>query len=577
MSPDVVTVGRMTVNCIVPRDHPNIERVRWRLNEVAAAPLRRALEELLAPLGALRSDEVVIIRRLELSFDLDTSREVSDVARRWAARLAAQLAQSLQAGSRTTGMLRFPDQAGYLARFLVDTAAGRAAGKWYYRRYRGLTALSIPATLRTALLEDSSQGLAALRSLDAAEHAPVLDALGAREARRVVETIAAGGDDGGGPDQAAAALLPVIAAWRASAVGFRSPWSSALALLALGSIDLAAPSLPAVARLAAALASWVWDKREATASHIAAIDSAPALAPVFALPSTARQQLEAALGRDFVAVRVPGAAPPGHTPFGGLVLLLRHVGELPIDAIWPDARDRAIARLLVLARCAGGGRYERVLADPVVQRLCGMPTDDTPPPLLEWLATNSDRMAQSLAPALARDRLAAARSIRLTVGRDSNVGALSIRIAEPEGYWLGLEPMSASLRAALRPRGASSGLATTRDLRLAAVRATTRVLSYLALPGWLSMPIDADLCLTLAAQHVLRAFARRLPGFSESSPAYLYENFLAFPATVEETAVRLVCRTGRPPLAALFGITGALRGQISLPWLGPPLEIFSGG
>ena len=82
----------------------------------------------------------------------------------------------------------------------------------------------------------------------------------------------------------------------------------------------------------------------------------------------------------------------------------------------------------------------------------------------------------------------------------------------------------------------------------------------------------------LAAQQVLRAFARRLPGFSESSPAYLYNNFLAFSATLEDSGSRRVYRTGHPPLAALLGMTGTLRGRIVVPWLdGPPLELYSGG
>src|SRR5262249_40643600 len=134
------------------------------------------------------------------------------------------------------------------------------------------------------------------------------------------------------------------------------------------------------------------------------------------------------------------------------------VAELPIDTIWPDAGDRAFARLLVLARCSGGGRYEPVLADPLLQRLCGVPVDATPPPPGQWLATNADRMVQELLPALARQRLVAARSIRLTVGRTAHLGALRIRIAEPEGYWLALEPPVR--RGGARPRSPSGGLPT---------------------------------------------------------------------------------------------------------------------
>jgi hypothetical protein len=76
-----------------------------------------------------------------------------------------------------------------------------------------------------------------------------------------------------------------------------------------------------------------------------------------------------------------------------------------------------------------------------------------------------------------------------------------------------------------------------------------------------------------AAHYTLRAFARRLPGFAESSPEYLYDNFLAFPATVDEVAGGWVCRVGRPPLATVLVLTGALRGSLEIPWLAISLRL----
>ena len=74
----------------------------------------------------------------------------------------------------------------------------------------------------------------------------------------------------------------------------------------------------------------------------------------------------------------------------------------------------------------------------------------------------------------------------------------------------------------------------------------------------------ADVALALAAQHVLRAFARRLPGFAESSPRFLYDSFLDFDATIIDSEDTFHCRVGRPRLAALFGLTGALRGRLPI-------------
>ena len=536
MNEHAVTVSRLTVNCTVPRNHPNVERVRWRIEEVARTPLRQALEDVLAPLARSDSDEVVIIERLELDLDLDTSRDVSDLARRWAARLAARLVMRLE-GSRGS-VVRFPDRAHYLGRFLVDAAAGRAHGKWYYRRFRGLAPLATSAALRTALLEHPEQGVAALRSLAPAELVPVLEALGAREARRVLETLgsAAGNTE---PELAIAAILGVAPSWHAFAPGLTSPWLAALALVALASGAPSPAPMPALSRLASAIAAWSFDPARQSRDLG---EPPPELAPLAALAPARRAELAAALGKREPRAGEVGADPISeHTPFGGLLLLLPHVGALPIDDSFADPAARAWARLSVLARCAGAARAPRVLADPLLRGLCGV--DDSE----QTLPDTAD-----FARALERRPDAA---VRLAVGLDPHHGAVCIHLGDSDGAWLRLEPLSASSRAALRSGG---------DLRLSAARAHTATLLHLG---------GVDLAFTVAAQQVMRAFARRLPGFSESSPSYLYDNFLAFPAAVEN---RRICRMGRPPLAALLGFTGTLRGRIDVPWLGR-LELYSGG
>src|SRR5215468_636508 len=113
---DQITIGRLAVDCAVPRDHPNPIAVRTRLDD-AGQRLAKALGELLAPLAKL-GDEVIVIRKLELAFELDTSLHPEELARLWAARIAAGVAAWLRPEARTS-MLRFPDEAHYLARFLA--------------------------------------------------------------------------------------------------------------------------------------------------------------------------------------------------------------------------------------------------------------------------------------------------------------------------------------------------------------------------------------------------------------------------------------------------------------------------
>src|SRR5690349_4053629 len=127
-----VSVGRLRMDCVIPRNHPNALAVRTRIDD-ASERLAAALGELLAPLEKL-GDEVILIRKLELTFELDTSLPPADLARQWAARLAEAVAAWLRPEARTS-LVRFVDQAHWLARFVADAVSGRARDAWYHRRW----------------------------------------------------------------------------------------------------------------------------------------------------------------------------------------------------------------------------------------------------------------------------------------------------------------------------------------------------------------------------------------------------------------------------------------------------------
>jgi len=100
-------------------------------------------------------------------------------------------------------------------------------------------------------------------------------------------------------------------------------------------------------------------------------------------------------------------------------------------------------------------------------------------------------------------------------------------------------------------------------------------LSFLAFPEPFGVVRSFDLALSVAAQGVLRAFARRLPGFAGSSLPYLYSNFLDFTASLEDEPERRVVRLGRPPLDIVLNMTGMARKEYRLDWLDErPLVLF---
>jgi hypothetical protein len=559
-----VTVERLKVDCTVARDHPNAHAVRTRLDD-AGARLPSALAQLLAPLAKL-GDQVIIIRKLELDFELDTSLDASDLARAWAAKIAAGVAAALRPDSRAT-MLQFADDAHYLARFLSDSVAGHATQRWYYKRWSGLAPLSLAARLRTALIEDPRRGMAALAALSRSELIAVTAALGSSEARRVVEAmIAAPGEDD--LEAAARVVIPLVPAWLLLAPAVQSAWQAALALAA-PAFDLAPGELRSIVALAGALATMA--RREGstttTRSIAAMLDGAgmPSVERLLALTPPTRQAVLATLGTTVETVE--RAMPPAgwYTRLGGLLLLLPRIAELRLDEVF--GADAGRARLGVLSRAAGRDRRDVVLADPLWRRMCGVAGDVD---VDAWLA--QPYVAEALSAAMWRRGLARSQHLRLVATRHAQ--PMLVVSSEPDGVWMSLAPLTRELRDAIRDTDAIEieGMALTVNVAHATARGAAHVLAW-------SAPhhaFDHDLPLTIAAQHVLRAFARRLPGFGESSPRFLYDSFLDFDATVMESDGTFHCRVGRPRLAALFGLTGALRGRLPIDD-GRALELYPEG
>jgi hypothetical protein len=78
-----------------------------------------------------------------------------------------------------------------------------------------------------------------------------------------------------------------------------------------------------------------------------------------------------------------------------------------------------------------------------------------------------------------------------------------------------------------------------------------------------------------AAEATLVRFARRLPGFSASTPAYIRSNALSVTAAIEREPERIVVRLSRPPLYVLLAMTGLTRRRYDIPWLSEiPFDVF---
>ncbi len=583
--------------------HAEPSRVRAAVDAAAHAALPDALAGAFGPLfdaGTLQG--IWIVRRLRVRATVKPGWDARQVAQAWAAEAARALVQAVEAGDDA---LWFPSLGALLARFAADVARGTAWGQWAYARFEGLRLLSTSACLRTALLETPAAGLQALHLLERAELAAVLAALTAQDARTLADALAGEAD----PPHLWDALAAALATVDESPIDGAGEAGPALRLLVEASRASGAPWGPAAQRAARALARllrlaaqmeqgsraalWAALEQGSAAALYAAVRATDAevLAPLLGAPAVL---LEAAAAHVQPA-RPPAAAPPAEpasveTAFGGLFLLLPVLAEMPLDAWcagWPacpsgteTVEAAALLRLLLLAKAQGAARSLRALYDPVLRRVCGVPPALEMGQVQAWARAVPPRRQRQLLAALAawqraRGAIQDHAWLLVPVGR----GAWAVDAAR--GLWLGAA--RAARRGAAPAHVLGPGPLPALDEGMQAIPGLAEVAArrerfaderrFLATPRAL-LPRGLDALLSIAAQHLLRGFAWRLPGFAYAPLPYLHANLLALRARMIEEPERVRVHLSPPPLHLLLSMTGMARARVRLPWLDAPPFVY---
>ena len=129
---------------------PGLERVaRERVGEALGEALDAALGE---DLG------VYVLRRVRADISVDVGARPPHrlIAREWAHRLAAAITRSI-AEEGDDEVVRFADEAEFIARFAADLADGVAWERWFYGAFAELRPLGDRGALRTLLLDHRRQ------------------------------------------------------------------------------------------------------------------------------------------------------------------------------------------------------------------------------------------------------------------------------------------------------------------------------------------------------------------------------------------------------------------------------------
>jgi hypothetical protein len=506
--------------------------VETRLSRALKSHLSDSLRSALSRWLDRDDDGLWVVRRLELELIVGAEVPADVLAAAISARVGRELGTSLRGDGDGVNAIRFPNRAAYLARLVDDLARGEAWSRWYHEPFAGLRMLPASAAIRTALGERPASGLLALQLLDEAALGRVCSVVSAADEALLLavfsglslpDAASSAHDAPGSAPQAAAedaaswsgghsdGLGSVAhSVWLAYRRAIRRGIGAGRRLFALVTASTSAGTGEAagVECVHRVFTGWEQAGPRALRELTALLEREGALPPQLVRPEDAvllspkllRAMHAELVGEPEVAVDTPDGV-SRRTRFGGLWLLLRDLEALPWlewTADWPPFEAGAATTLqwLTLAACAGRDQAPAVLADPALRDLFGVSPRRSVAEVASWLRSVGSH-----------------RRARLQVFDVADAG---VKEESPP--------------------------------------------SALRLPGQFGFSRAWRRALGQLARRVLTAFARRLPGFAESSPEHLLENFLSFDATLDYEEERVVVRCGRPPLHLILTLTGMTRG-----------------
>lgn len=575
-----LTIGRLAIAARLPRDHGPAPAG-------LAADLREAGQRLLAPLlaraldraGVPQGEGTLLIRSLRVDLTVLLRWDPARIAARLAEAIAQAVARAARegGGAAARGAIRIEDGAAHLAQVLADVSAGRG-GLWHHGAWRALADRPAAEALAGILEAAGAQGPRALGLGGPDAAARILRRVGPPAVARLH---AAWGLEAQGPhDEARPPLRQAAATARASLppdILADAPRRAlaVLALLAAAHPDVAAELLSAAAAPRAPRTVVRDGPEPAARTTSGASPPAATSRPAVQAPQVA-PRAAAATSR--------AEAQQGFTAQAGLVLLWRDAvtdGLPELAARLAGTPERGAASM---ARALAGPDAEDPVQDPLLRLLLDLAEDPGPvPPARLPAADVLDALAAIAWPPL--------RPAALVLERLGGEDAPWLCADAATGEWLRLAPRASEAvlpglpvladagvlpgAAAPGPDGRRwSGLAQG-EIPPAPPPALARMPGRPARDAAALAPRGApDTATALAwaalAQHVLRRFARRVPGFAHAGPDWLRANLLPRAGTWHAApedggTTRILLRLQPPPLALLLRLSGMVPAEWTLP------------
>lgn len=310
-----------------------------------------------------------IVRRVELAMLLSAEAPADVIASSAAIALARALGDTLVDEGDGLNAIRFEDRAAYVASFVTDAAWGDAWSRWYYAPLLGLKPLPTSAAIRTVLIEDPAVGRQALKRLDTPALARVASALASQDEALVLDVLA----NAAGEDAADAAVSRAWSEYRRQLHAAPGQPSLIVTFIRAPTDGAGASFLRALRRLHSVLEILRRTRPRQLAHAPGSISAVEAMIDDFGasteVPRDILRDMMAHLASPRPATSHDAGGTHVTTPFGGLLLLLRELDDMPPLQSGPTLATK----WLTVAMCAGRARSEAVLHDEVLRNLFGIP------------------------------------------------------------------------------------------------------------------------------------------------------------------------------------------------------------
>lgn len=574
-----VILRKLDLECCIPGTVAVPGQTEKKIKKIAREYLGEVLADLLQPLNAA-GEGIVLVKRLELEFDIDLLLSHQQIARVWANRIKSALLRAMN-GKAAANVAVFENSACYLRSALMDIIRGRAQHLWYYRGLSGLWALPVSSAVRTLLLEDRDNGLAAVARMQGTELVEFAAALSEKDANWLLRQLFQERVDASVTHADMNRFVASVSDVHALANGLeahRHQQAMLLACLALSrKSEIASSTAVQCARHLSMLmrlrhefpdsfrhiTRLIMHKRPAGLKQWLPGRRITRLAPLL--------RMDARSVHSLVELLAPERPPAENTPakfeqvprftrFGNALLLLPQFDKLPLEALqhWqPLGAQPALplVRLLVICLCQGESQFAAAFRDPLLRDLCGIRPDIALAEIVQWLnlQTPPSRLMDVYRD-LENDIVRADHPLQHCAWRLADI-LIVVHGETQKGCWVKVTITDQHAPQANIPE-------TRQDEDPERVIADFNALWLANLWG---LSNEACAILSVLAQITIKTFAYRLPGFAKSSVNYMRQNFLSMTATLVAEEQRIRASLSRVPMSIMLNMAGMNRGTILLP------------